>query len=44
MVVDVDKKQTEWKPEGQMHNIAKLTDEPYRQILNVGIKKLCLTT
>ena len=32
------KKKTEWKPEGQNGNIAKLRDEPYRQIFKCRVK------
>ena len=38
-VVDVDKKQTGWRPKGQKRNVAKLRDEPCRQLFEFKIKE-----
>ena len=43
MVVDVDKKQKkkiEWKPEGQNRNVAKVRDEPCRQLFECRVKEI----
>ena len=43
MIVDIDKKQekkADWKPGSQKRNVAKLRDEPYRQLIECSIKEI----
>ena len=47
VIVDINKKQknkTEWKPEYQKQNVANQEMNHTDSFLNVGLKKLCLTT
>ena len=43
VIVDVDKKpkkKTEWKSGSQKQNVAKLRDEPYRQLFECRVKEI----
>ena len=43
IIVDIDKKQkqkTEWKSERLNQNVAKLEDEPYRQLVECRVKEI----
>ena len=43
VTVGVDKKQqqkTKWKPESEKRNVAKLRDEPYKQIFECRVQEI----